>query len=115
MTARSIVRAIALTAVAASALLACSTKPAADAGGVGADESAARISAGLTRLGASPERSACFAGKIASILNAPDAAEAIDIIDRSTSKDDMRSGVLGASAPVKQSFIRAHFGCSFFD
>ncbi len=112
MNVKSFVSAIALLGASFSALPACSTAAAVAAGSARADESAARISAGMTRLGASQERSDCFAHKIASTLNAPDADEAIGIIDTSTSKEDMRDGVLGASASVKRSFIRAHFGCS---
>lgn len=115
MAARSMVSAFSLAAAIASALPACSTKPAAGAASVRTAESAQRISAGMTRLGASPERSACFARKIAAELNARDASEAIDLIDRSGSREEMRNGVLAASAPVKQSFIRASFGCSLFD
>lgn len=115
MAARSVISAFSLAAAIASALPACSTKPASGAASVRADESAGRISAGMTRLGASAERSACFARKIASELNARDADEAIELIDRSKSKEEMRNGVLSASTPVKQSFIRASFGCSLFD
>ncbi len=115
MAARSMVSAFSLAAAIASALPACSTKPAAGVDSVRAGESAGRISAGMTRLGASPKRSACFARKIASELNAQDANEAIGLIDRSSSKEEMRNGVLAASEPVKQSFIRASFGCSLFD
>lgn len=96
------------------ALSACSSTSVVSPDIVRDDESAARISVGMSRLGASPDRSDCFAEKIAAALSAPDANEAIRIIEASTSKEEMRSGVLGASTPVKQSFIRAHFGCSFF-
>ncbi|MFN0022840.1 MAG: hypothetical protein ACKVS5_02975 [Parvularculaceae bacterium] len=88
---------------------ACSTSaPRRDAGG----ESAARIIEGMARLGASPGRSACYASSISAALSAPDAGEAIDIIEGSASKDDMRNGVLDASPAVRQSFIRAHLSCS---
>lgn len=66
----------------------------------------------MSRLGASSDRSNCYAEKIASTLTGLEANEAVRIIEASTSKDEMRNGVLSASAPVKQSFIRAHFGCS---
>ena len=93
-------------------LPACSTNDAASADQFHAPDTVVRISAGMSRLGASAERSNCYAGKIASALSGPEAIEAVQIIESSTSKDDMRNGVLNASAPVKQSFIRAHFGCS---
>lgn len=115
MKARLIVLALSTSAAILSALSSCSTTTAVDADSARADGSAARISAGMNRLGASPDRSECFADKIASALDGPDANEAVEIIETSTSKAEMRSGVLGASTSVKQSFIRAHFGCSFFD
>lgn len=87
----------------------CSTSaPRADAGA----ESAARISEGMARLGASPGRSACYASALSAALSAPDAGEAIGIIEGSRSKTDMRNGVLDASPAVRQSFIRAHMSCS---
>ncbi len=91
------------------AVAACSTSaPSADAGG----ESATRISEGMVRLGASPGRSACYASTISAALSAPEAGEAIGIIEGSTSKTEMRNGVLDASPAVRQSFIRAHLSCS---
>lgn len=108
---RSIALAILLSGVIVPA---CTTTAAIDASAVPQNESAARISVGMSRLGASSDRSNCFAEKIASALTGPDATEAVQIVESSTSKEQMRSGVLGASTPVKQSFIRAHFGCSFF-
>jgi hypothetical protein len=68
----------------------------------------------MSRLGASDDRSDCYADKIASALSGAEASEAVKIVEASTSKEEMRSSVLGASTSVKQSFIRAHFGCSLF-
>lgn len=93
---------------------ACTTTAAIDKDAALQNESAARISAGMSRLGASPERSECFADKISTALSGPDAYEAVQLVEASASKEEMRSGVLSASTSVKQSFIRANFGCSFF-
>lgn len=107
-------RSVALAILSSGVIVsACATSAAIDADAVPRSESAARISAGMSRLGASPDRSNCYADKIASALTGPDSNEAVRIIETSISKEEMRSGVLSASAPVKQSFIRAHFGCSF--
>ncbi len=108
---RSVALAILLTGVTAPA---CTMTAAIDAGAVPQTESAARISAGMSRLGASSDRSDCYAAKIASALTSAESSEAVQIIETATSKAEMRSGVLSASEPVKQSFIRAHFGCSLF-
>ncbi|MDZ7628338.1 MAG: hypothetical protein U5J99_07990 [Parvularculaceae bacterium] len=114
MNGRSFTWAMILSGVVIPALSACSTRPALDRDKAYDDLNAARISDGLARLGASADRSNCFGDKIAEALSGAEAIEAIEIVEASTSKDDMRNRVLGASAPVKQSFIRAHFGCSFF-
>lgn len=106
--------AISMSAAMMLTLPACSTKGAGTGDGARAEESAARISAGMSRLGASRDRSECIAGRIASSLDGKDANEAVRIVETSNTKEEMRSGVLRASTPVKQSFIRANFGCSFY-
>ena len=108
-------KAVALTIMLSGVSLpACTTTAAVYIDAALQNESAARISVGMSRLGASPERSKCFADKIAATLSAPDAYEAVQLVEASASKDEMRSAVLGASTSVKQSFIRANVGCSFF-
>jgi len=114
MNGKSIALAIAISGIGIPVLAACTTTAAVNADIAHELESATRISAGMSRLGASPERSECFADKIAAALSAPDAYEAVQLVEASASKEEMRSGVLGASTSVKQSFIRANFGCSFF-
>lgn len=79
-----------------------------------AAEASARISAGMTRLGATVERSDCYASQIAAWLTESEQSEAVKIIEASNTKEDMRSGVLAAPNRVRQSFIRAHFGCSLY-
>lgn len=87
---------------------ACSSAPKAETDRAVAE----KISAGMYRLGASAERSTCFADRIASTLGAGDEDEAIRIVESSNSKSDMKSGVLDASSKVRQSFIRASMSCS---
>lgn len=41
-----------------------------------------------------------------------EAAAAASLIERAYSKDDMRESVLSSSIPIRQAFIKAHFGCS---
>ncbi len=70
-----LVRRLACAVALASAGCASASAPTAQ------NESAARISAGLSRLGASPDRSGCFAEKIASALDDSDASEAVRIVE----------------------------------
>lgn len=92
----------------------CSSTPSPVALSPMAAEASARISAGMTRLGASLERSDCYANQIAIWLTDVEQAEAVRIVEASTTKEDMRSGVLAAPNRVSQSFVRAHFGCSLY-
>ena len=105
----------ALSVVGASAgLSACSSVPSPASLSPMAAETSTRISAGMMRLGASPERSECYANQIASRLNEAEQAEAVRIIEASRTKEDMRTRVLAAPERVTQAFIRAHFSCSFY-
>lgn len=74
--------------------------------------SADRIRGGMERLGASEARRDCFAGKLARSLDEEREAEAAALVEQSASRDEMRDGVLSASAPVQQAFIAASLGCS---
>lgn len=77
--------------------------------------SAMRIRDGMQRLGASEGRGDCFARRIAGSLDSEEEEEAVNLVERSSSKDDMRESVLSASGPVRQAFIGANFGCSLSD
>lgn len=75
---------------------------------------AARIRAGMARLGASEERGACFADRLEASLSRKKSEEAAALIEAARSREDMRERVLDSSEAVQRAFIRANMGCSLF-
>ncbi|MBI1365283.1 MAG: hypothetical protein GC153_04935 [Alphaproteobacteria bacterium] len=76
----------------------------------GADD-ASRIAAGLRRLGATETRSDCYAARIADDLDFAGEEEAARIVENARDREDMKNGVLSASAPVRRAFIAANLRC----
>ena len=72
----------------------------------------ARIALAMQRLGASPERSDCYAARIANDLAPSDAEEAAELVEKAHDREDMKNGVLDASERVKRAFIGASLRCS---
>nr|WP_281721361.1 hypothetical protein [Nitrosomonas nitrosa] len=93
-------------------LAACSAFPKRHTDTIATIEVATRIHYGMQRLGASSARSECYAKRISGSLIESEGIEAANLIEKSLSKDEMRENVIGASDPVRQAFIKAHFGCS---
>lgn len=103
---------VALALLAAAVAAGCASGP---RGYADDSVSAARISGGMQRLGASPARGDCFARRIAGSLDGEQEEEAAALVERAGSRDDMREEVLSASGPVKRAFISANLGCSLFN
>ncbi len=67
-----------------------------------------RLESGLMRLGASPERSKCLAGRIGDDRAAKRAAR---LVEKSSGREDLRDRVLGADVKTRRAFIAANLGC----
>lgn len=93
-------------------LAACSVFPKRHTETVATIEIVMKIKGGMQRLGASSAKSECYANRISDALIESEAVEAAKLIESALSKDEMRDNVLAASVPIRQAFIRAHFGCS---
>lgn len=92
-------------ALAALALTGCASAAAGDAA------AAARISAGMQKLGATSQRGDCFGARIAGALDAAAGEEAAAVVEGARTKDEMRDGVLAASREVRRAYMGASFGC----
>lgn len=68
----------------------------------------ARIEAGMMRLGASPERSRCFAERLGADKAAKKAAR---LVEAASGRDDLRDRVLSADRKTRRAFIAASFAC----
>jgi hypothetical protein len=66
----------------------------------------------MQRLGATETRGSCYGERLASSLDGRDEDEAARLVEKATSKDEMREGVLTANGRVRKAFIGASMRCS---